>query len=324
MNSFKTQKNGLKTRVPKKKTKSSVSSKRRPYINLTSDVIFQHFFKKDEVVLKSLLKAFLPLPKDKSIQKVQVLDSLSLPDQNIEDKFSIFDMKLKLNTGEKINVEMQGFYEKHLLKRVMFYLSRLYAEGLGKGEDYGQLPSSYSLVFTTVNVFKETQKFYSTFSMRSNQPPHFNMNDSLNVIFVELGKCQKREIERLFDLKEKWCYILKNAHIMSEKEMKKLSRKGEDMKTAVNRVKKLSKNEELRIIEEKREKGRWIDKYRIEYARDEGLEQGIEKGLEQGRKSERQAIAERLIQDKFKNTEIARLTGLTEKEVFRIRTKSKQ
>ena len=127
--------------------------------------------------------------------------------------------------------------------------------------------------------------------MRLNQSPYFNMNDSLNVIFVELGKCQKREIERLFDLKEKWCYILKNAHVMSEKEMRELSQKGEDMKTAVNRVKKLSKNEELRIIEEKREKGRWIDKYRMEYAQDKG----IEKGIEQGRRSERQAIAKRLI-----------------------------
>ena len=97
------------------------------------------------------------------------------------------------------------------------------------------------------------------------------------------------------------------------------------------RVKKLSKDEKLRIIEEKREKGRWIYESQMAYARDEGLEQGreqgiekgIEQGIEKGRKSERQAIAERLIQDKFKNTEIARITGLTEKEVFRIRTKSK-
>ena len=133
MNSFKTQKKGLKSRTPTKKTKSGVSSKRRPYINLTSDVIFQHFFKNDKNVLKSLLKTFLPLSHEKDIQHIDLLDSLSLPYLNIEDKHSIFDMKLKLNTGEKINVEMQGFCEKHLLKRVMFYLSRLYTEGLGKG-----------------------------------------------------------------------------------------------------------------------------------------------------------------------------------------------
>ena len=314
MNSFKTQKKGLKSRVPTKKTNSGVSSKRRPYINLTSDVIFQHFFKNDKDVLKSLLKTFLPLSNGKDIQHIDLLDSLSLPYLNIEDKHSIFDMKLKLNTGEKINVEMQGFGEKHLLKRVMFYLSRLYTEGLGKGENYGQLSSSYSLVFTTVNVFKETKKFYSTFSMRSNQFPYFNMNDSLNVIFVELGKCQKREIERLFDLKEKWCYILKNAHVMSEKEMKKLSRKGEEMKTAVNRVKKLSKNEELRIIEENREKGRWIDKYRIEYAQD--------KGREEGRITEREEMVVKLIKEGLENSIIARVTGWTEQEVINFRKKT--
>ena len=318
MKSSKNQKKGRKPTLKTKKSKERLKkqTKRGPYINLTSDIIFQHFFKKDEAVLKSLLKAFLPLPEGKSIQQVQVLDSLSLPDQNIEDKCSIFDMKLKLNTGEKINVEMQSFSGKYLLKRVIFYLSRLYTEGLEKGKNYDQLPSSYSLIFTKVNVFQKINEFYSTFSLRLDRYPYSQLNDSLNVIFVELAKFKKREIKRLFDLREEWCYILKESSSIKERELEELSQKGEDMKTAVERVKKLSKDEKLRIIEEKREKGRWIYESQMAYARNEGLEQG--------RRNERQAIAKRLIQSKFNNTEIVRITGLTEKEVCRIRTKLNQ
>ena len=329
MNSFKTQKKGLKTRVQKKKTKSSVSSKRRPYINLTSDVIFQYFFKKDEVVLKSLLKAFLPLPEGKIIQQVQVLDSLSLPDQNIEDKCSVFDMKLKLNTGEKINVEMQSFSGKYLLNRVIFYLSRLYTEGLEKGKDYDQLPSSYSLIFTKMNVFQKIKEFYSTFSLRLDRYPYCQFNDSLNVIFVELAKFKKREIKRLFDLREEWCYILKESSAIKERELEELSQRGSDMKQVVERVKRLSKDEKLRIIEEKREKGRWIYESQMAYARDEGLEQGIEQGIEEGRKegreegrtAEREEVAVKLIKEGLENSIIARVTGWTEQEVIEFRKK---
>ena len=104
------------------------------------------------------------------------------------------------------------------------------------------------------------------------------------------------------------------------------------MKIAVDRVKKLSKDEKLRIIEENRERGRLLYQSRMEYIQDEGLKkglekgikQGIEKGIEKGRRSERQAVAKRLIQGKFNNTEIVRLTGLTKEEVFRMRKKLKR
>ena len=257
MKSSKNQKKGLR---PSLKTKTSKEERlkkqttRSPYINLTNDIVFQYFFKKDEAVLKSLLKAFLPLPENKSIQQVQVLDSFSLPDQNIEDKYSIFDMKLKLNTGEKINVEMQSFSDKHLLKRVIFYLSRLYTEGLEKGKGYEQLPSSYSLIFTKMNVFQKMKEFYSTFSLRLDRYPYTQFSDSLNVIFVELSKFKKREVKRLFDLREEWCYILKESSSIKERELEELSQRGSEMKTAVERVKKLSKVEQAENYRRKERK----------------------------------------------------------------------
>ena len=191
-------------------------------------------------------------------------------------------MKLKLNTGEKINVEMQSFSDKYLLKRIIFYLSRLYTEGLEKGKDYDQLPSSYSLVFTKMNVFQKIKEFYSTFSLRLDRSPYCQLNDSLNVIFVELAKFKKREIKRLFDLREEWCYILKESSSIKERKLEELSQRGLEMKTAVERVKKLSKDEKLRIIEEKREKGRWIYEGQMAYARDEGIEKVARNMLKAG------------------------------------------
>ena len=63
MKSSKNQQRGRRPALKTKKSKRRLKkqTKRGPYINLTNDIVFQYFFKKDETVLKSLLKAFLPL-----------------------------------------------------------------------------------------------------------------------------------------------------------------------------------------------------------------------------------------------------------------------
>ena len=87
------------------------------------------------------------------------------------------------------------------------------------------------------------------------------------------------------------------------------------------RVKKLSKDEKLRIIEEKREKGRWIYESQMAYARDKGLEQGREEGIEKGRATEREEAAVKLIKEGLENSIIARVTGWTEQEVINFKKK---
>ena len=59
------------------------------------------------------------------------------------------------------------------------------------------------------------------------------LNDSLNVIFVELAKFKNREVKRLFDLREEWCYILKESSSIKERKLEELSQKGAEVKTAV-------------------------------------------------------------------------------------------
>ena len=120
------------------------TTKNRPLlVNLTKNGHFKNYFKTCKPALKSLLKAFLPLPDKSSIQEVTLLDSL-LPNLTREEKNSIMDLRLQLNTGELVNVEMQAFPHKGFSERILFYWAKNYISRLKEGEDYTKLCPSYS------------------------------------------------------------------------------------------------------------------------------------------------------------------------------------
>ena len=66
-------------------------------------------------------------------------------------------------------------------------------------------------------------------SIRSDESPHFCFDEGLRIVTVELSKFkQKRDPTALLDLREGWCYLLKESGKMGEREGTELSRKGRD------------------------------------------------------------------------------------------------
>ena len=64
----------------------------------------------------------------------------------------VLDLRVKLASGENINVEMQTVRHKDFLKRILFYWSKLYSHDLEGGENYSKIKPAYSLIFTTFHV----------------------------------------------------------------------------------------------------------------------------------------------------------------------------
>ena len=161
-------------------------------LKLSQDIVFKSFFSRDKKVLISLLKNFLsfkneivditilnpekPNPtKQKSKTKShlnkmseQILKSKlkelkadlkesSLYPSKLNKKQVVLDLRVKLSTGENINVEMQTVSQKSFLKRILFYWSKLYSQDLEKGEFYDKINPAYSLIFTSFPVL-DTKK----------------------------------------------------------------------------------------------------------------------------------------------------------------------
>ena len=124
-----------------------------------NDFIFRYLFgkKRNEALLKDLLEAIL----EKKISKVELdKDAQLLPDDR-EKKIGILDVKAVLDDGTIVNIEMQNYNTGNMIKRMSYYLSRLYAEQLGKGEEYEKLNKTISIGILNFNYFKDIKDFHT-------------------------------------------------------------------------------------------------------------------------------------------------------------------
>ena len=284
--------------------------------------------------------------KRKRKKELTILDSSLYPYIHT-NKQIIMDLRVQLNTGEKINVEMQSMSKKGFLSRVLFYWARLYTEDLKKAEEYQNICPVYSLIFTDFDVFKpeqfkvsggkksllknqrERKNFINSFSLRLDDPPYFGLSDDLRIVFVELSRFQREylsDLNNMFDFRDLWCYILKRSKSISKRECKILSKKREEMKRAVEHLRDLSQDEDLRREEEAREKFLMDQRAEKAYAFDEGKAEGkaegIQQGLEKGRIEERKAVVLNILRKNLDISFISEITGLTEDEIKDLKEKA--
>ena len=152
----------------------------------------------------------------------------------------------------------------------------------------------------------------SSFSIRRDKKPHELLNEDLKIVIVELNKLTKLYNET-FDLKEKWCYILRESGKITREEYKSLS-KDEEMKMALEHLEELSRDEQLR----QEAFSRKINEVAYQLDR-RGL---IEEGLEKGRSEGTIKIALNMLRKKLELSFIAEVTGLSENEVKKLKKES--
>ncbi|MBC6414130.1 MAG: Rpn family recombination-promoting nuclease/putative transposase, partial [Chromatiales bacterium] len=236
-------------------------------LKLTQDIIFKIFFSRNEQVLMSLLRSFLPIPdnisdviilnpeakdKDDQTPASKPTDALDcephaiLPEKS-DEKQVILDLRVRLSSGENINVEMQSVFSKYLQERILFYWTRLYSQGLKRGKDYDQVAPAYSLIFTTYSMLEKKFKgSINSFSIRSDEYPHDRLNKNLRIVTAELNKLPS-DYKQLIDLREKWCYLLSHSEAITEAEYHYLS-KDEELKMALEHLNRLSEDERLEQV----------------------------------------------------------------------------
>ena len=165
---------------------------------------------------------------------------------------------------------------------------------------------AYSLIFTQFNAIEQAKDFVTSFSIRSDHPPYPPLNGHLRMIFVELVKFQKETPQDLVDFRDYWCYIIKKSGKLNSSEWDFLSQFHKDLKGAMDHLKTLSNDQQIRLEEEMR------DKYiRDQRAREDfRYEKGLEKGLED--------VALRMLESKVDISFIQEMTGLSQSQIQEI------
>ena len=266
------------------------------------DFVFKNIFgsEKHPNILISFLNATLK-PKD-LITGVEIKNT-DLNKGYIEDKFSRLDVKATTSNDEIINIEIQLKNEYNMIKRSLYYWSKLYSEQLNEGEDYSLLKRTICINILNFKYLK-TRMFHSVYRMKE---IHTNeeLSDIEEIHFIEIPKLEDGSDEK--DMLVAWIEFLKNPE--SEK-VRSLEMSVDEIREAKDELIKMSNDDTQRELYEMRAKT----------LRDKisALNEAERKGIKKGEKNKAIEIAKSLINLGLDKESIAKSTGLDLCEVEKL------
>ena len=290
------------------------------------DFVFKNIFGSDKnpEILISFLNAILK-PKDK-ITAVEIKGN-DIEKQFIEDKYSRIDIKATTSNKEIVNIEIQLKNEYNMVKRSLYYLSKMYEEQLTEGEDYSKLCRTICINILNFKYLK-TESFHTGYRLKEIETNE-ELTDIIEMHFIEIPKLKDNTDEK--DMLVAWTEFLKNPE--SEK-VRSLELTVEEIRHAKDKLIKMSNDSVQREIYEMRAKILKDKVSALNKAKEEGIQQGIqqgleqgiqqgiqkglEQGLEQGEKNKAIAIAKNLL-DVLDDETISLKTGLLIEEVKKLR-----
>ena len=270
------------------------------------DFVFKNIFgsEKNSKILISFLNATLK-PKD-LITSVEIKNT-DLNKGYIEDKFSRLDVKATTSNEEIINIEIQLKNEYNMIKRSLYYWSKLYSEQLNEGEDYSILKRTICINILNFKYLK-TRKFHSAYRLKeiySNE----ELTDVAEIHFIEIPKLEDGSDEK--DMLVPWIEFLKDPE--SEK-VRNLEMSIEEIRQAKDELIKMSNDDTKRELYEMRAKT-LRDKIS---ALNEAERKGIQKGIQEGEKKKAIEIAKSLL-DVLDVQTISLKTGLSVDEINKLK-----
>jgi predicted transposase/invertase (TIGR01784 family) len=241
------------------------------------DIVFWMLFGADRNrdLLISLLNAVLRPPEP--IATVTVLHAQ--PEKaNADEKSIALDVRVQLESGEQVDVEMQSQRRPAQRERALYYWARLYAGQLLRGAEYSDLRRCAVILITNFAELVGSH-FHSTFALgevRSGE----RLTDHLELHVVELPKLrQAMERNEEPDLLA-WGRFLSAT---GDEELEELARSNPVLRSAKEALERLSADPEARLRAEQREMALLTYELDLAKVRREGYAEGKAEGHAEGR-----------------------------------------
>lgn len=264
-------------------------------------------------VRKGFLAAVMRVSPEK-IKETVLLPTI-LRRESGDGKLGILDVRVVMEDGTQVDIEMQMAYFEHWDKRVLFYLSRIYAGQLRKGEPYDKLKKCIHVSILDFVYFPHDTECCRTIHFRDDKTGEI-YTDLMEIQILELKKLPK-EVKNSEDVLV-WMKFFSGK---TKKEFEDMAKTNEYIGEAYNALLELSADEKRRLEYEAREKALKDYNSQMESAFKRGEEQGERRGEERGEKRgeirgiEKTREVFRLHGQGKQPEEIAGLCGMTENEV---------
>ena len=287
----------------------------------TVDVCFRGLMYNPKV-RKGFIAALLGA--DPAAVRETVLLPTALRQEYPDEKLGILDVRALMEDGAQINMEMQAYPFGQWDARSLFYLSKMYAEQIGRGDPYTKLKKCIHVSILDFIRFADDEKCHRTIRLCDEQTGK-KYTDLLEMQILELKKLPK-ELREDDDIIQ-WMRFLAGK---SRKELEDMAGTSEYIEEAYRELERMSADERARLEYEARQKAirdhdaimssAWetgMEKG-LQEGMVKGLQEGMEKGLQQGIRQERQDIVFRMLEKGMDPEMIADLTGINIEEIQKL------
>jgi len=301
-----------------------------------TDFIFKLIFgneKHPEILISFLNAVIKPVNKIVSVK----IDNTELEKKHIEDKFSRLDIKATTSNNEIVNIEIQLKDEKNMIKRSLYYLSKMYTNQLSSGENYKKLPRTVAINILRFNYLDSENNFHNAYRFK-NLKNNNELTDVMEIHFIELPKFDedkegKQLVKALkkynkdnknFDMLKAWTLFLKEP---TNESFLELEDNIKELKSAKKELTVISADKKNRILYEMREASLHDRVSALEGAEEKGYNKAL-KEIEKAQKEKEKAQKEKekaqkekglMIENMLKSglsvDKVAELTGLSIKKI---------
>jgi len=271
-----------------------------------NDYAFKKLFGTEEN--KDIMIEFVSLVTDLSqddFDDVRIGNNEQLP-RFYNDKTGRLDIKIRLNDGRKIDVEMQNTYFDYYPKRSIFYCSKMIHEHFFSGLQYADLKKCIAINVLN-SSFKLSPKVHSVYQIRESEEQTL-LDELLEIHFLDLTKLPKENLTSV----EKWLMFIKT----DSKEERRMLAQENPVMTKANNVMDIFYLDEQ---ERRRYEAAWeYESDRLSMINEserKGLERGKSLGLAEGSRQKALEDAGNFKRLGVSIDIITQATGLTKEEV---------
>ncbi|QWG70541.1 Rpn family recombination-promoting nuclease/putative transposase (plasmid) [Bacillus mycoides] len=179
-------------------------------VNLRVDYAFKRLFgvEGNEDILIGFLNAVLQSSIGEKIIALH-LDDPHLPKEQKDDKLSILDLRATLNSGIKLNIEIQVRDKKDMIERSLYYWAGMYYSQMNQGMKYTELRPTICINIVDFVLFPE-EDFHNV-SVVMNKKSKRVITENMQLHFLEIPKViqewQEERMDPWEDILARWLLL---------------------------------------------------------------------------------------------------------------------
>jgi predicted transposase/invertase (TIGR01784 family) len=261
---------------------------------------------KNTDILAAFLKTVLDIPEE-DYEEIKICDPI-FKVEVADDKMGILDVKVKTKSGKIIDVEMQVAHQGFMKERILYYISKMISEQLGKGEEYNKIQKVVSIIIAAEHKLVEKSENFRHKFLLTDKNTGIVLTDKIEVDTLEIMKIPEEAKDNKLVI---WLDFMKAK---TEEELNMLATQRQattELLKAVEIVRDLNADEYTKKIAERREKF-WRD-YKS------SITEAIMKGEARGETNKAREIAKSLLSEGLYINFVSKHSKLSIEEVKKIK-----